>query len=70
MGGDDSLIKRQKGIIYVLTFVLIILVFAFGLVQLVPHSNADQKCTYTIHPLLVDRFIRLNWPELPRKCNG
>jgi len=72
--GDDTLIRRQHGIIYALATLLIILLvfvsFAFGYIQLMPRSHADQTCSYVLHPMAQNHFIRLNWTIFPRRCHG
>lgn len=66
--GDDGLIRRYHGIMFVLTFIVIALVFAFGLVQLLPKSRHDETCTFVFHPLLTNRFFQIDEPLLPRHC--
>lgn len=69
-GGDDSLIKRQVGIIFVLVVLIVALVIAFGLITFYPNNSHDFSCTYTYHPILTTRSFQLEEPLFPRACHG
>lgn len=69
-GGDDQLIKRLTGVIFVLLTILVVLIFAFGIVTFNPNSKQDFACTYTYHPMLTTRSFQLDEPLFPRVCHG
>jgi len=48
--GDDALIKRQVGIIFVLLFIVIALVAAFGLVIVSPKRQAGLQLYLPLPP--------------------
>lgn len=71
-GGDDVLIKKLHGTIYVLVVILIWFLFGFGVIRLFPkHPNHIVTCTYTYQPwVLHNSSIQVNVPNWIHSCRG
>ncbi|HVB24092.1 MAG TPA: hypothetical protein VNG51_19295 [Ktedonobacteraceae bacterium] len=68
MGGDDSLIRHLRWFLTIVGMALVFMLFAFGLIELIPHSKQAETCTISYHTILSNRFFKINEPLLPRRC--
>lgn len=71
-GGDDSVIKRSIGMIWVLAFITIALLIIFGIIQFGNgyfHKSDLRVCTYTFKSVVAFDSFRINEPLLPPSCH-
>jgi hypothetical protein len=72
--GDNGLILKQTGVIFVLLFIILVAAFWFGIVQFgngKDHRFDNRVCSYSYRSVLGWSWVRINLPDsfFPVECH-